>query len=115
MPEVLEDEDRLLGQVKDLLGHLLGIGRAALAAAEAALQKILKGLSCRDYEACMDPVAETFGLAPSRLSRRFKWASARKLAELQERDVSGYNVVGLWKERGSDAGRLRGMVLPPKV
>jgi transposase-like protein len=65
-------------------------------AEEAALRKILKGLSCRDYEACVEPVAETFGLAPSSLSRRFQRASARKLAELQERDLSGYDVVGLW-------------------
>jgi transposase-like protein len=65
-------------------------------AEEAAFRKILKGLSCRDYEACVDPVAQTFGLAPSSLSRRFKRASARKLAELQERDLSGYDVVGLW-------------------
>jgi putative transposase len=75
-------------------------------AEEAALRKILKGLSCRDYEACVEPVAETFGLAPSSLSRRFKRASARKLAELQERDLSDYDVVGLsldGKTFGDDA------------
>jgi transposase-like protein len=65
-------------------------------AEEAALRKVLKGLSCRDYEACVEPVAETFGLAASSLSRRFKRASARKLAELQERDLSGYDLVGLF-------------------
>jgi len=61
---------------------------------EAALRKILKGLSCRDYEACVDRVAETFGLTASSLSRRFKRASARKLAELQERDLSAYDLAG---------------------
>ena len=65
-------------------------------AEEAALRKVLKGLSCRSYEACVEPVAETFGLAASSLSRRFKRASARKLAELQERDLSGYDLVGLF-------------------
>jgi len=65
-------------------------------AEEAALRKILKGLSCRDYESCVDPVAETFGLTASSLSRRFKRASARKLAELQERDLSDYDLVGLF-------------------
>jgi putative transposase len=65
-------------------------------AEEAALRKILKGLSCRSYEACVEPVAETFGLTASSLSRRFKRASARKLAELQERDLSGYDLVGLF-------------------
>ena len=65
-------------------------------AEEAAVRKILKGLSCRDYEACVEPVAETFGLTASSLSRRFKRASARKLAELQERDLSDYDLVGLF-------------------
>ncbi len=75
-------------------------------AEEAALRKILKGLSCRDYEACVEPVAETFGLTASSLSRRFKRASARKLAELQERDLSDYDLVGLFldgKTFGADA------------
>lgn len=70
--------------------------RRARRADEAALRKVLKGLSCRDYEACVDPVAQTFGLAASSLSRRFKRASARKLAELQERDLSGYDLVALF-------------------
>jgi len=62
----------------------------------AALRKILKGLSCRDYESCVEPVAETFGLKASSLSRRFKRASARKLAALQERDLSDYDLVALF-------------------
>ena len=65
-------------------------------AEESALLKVLKGLSCRDYEACVDPVAETFGLAASSLSRRFKRASAKTLAELTERDLSAYDLVALF-------------------
>lgn len=65
-------------------------------AEEAALRKILKGLSCRDYESCAEPVAETFGLKASSLSRRFKRASARKLQELRERDLSHYDIVALF-------------------
>jgi transposase-like protein len=63
---------------------------------DAALRKVLKGLSCRDYESCVDPVAETFGLSASTLSRRFKRASAKKLQELSERDLSKYDIVGLF-------------------
>ena len=63
---------------------------------DAALRKILKGLSCRDYEPCVDAVSETFGLSPSSLSRRFKRASGKKLAELAERDLSGHEMVGLF-------------------
>ncbi len=63
---------------------------------DASLRKILKGLSCRDYEPCVDAVSETFGLSSSSMSRRFKRASAKKLAELAERDLSSYDVVGLF-------------------
>jgi transposase-like protein len=63
---------------------------------DAALRKVLKGLSCRDYASCVDPVAETFGLSPSSLSRRFKRASAKKLQELSERDLSTYDIVGIF-------------------
>jgi putative transposase len=63
---------------------------------DAALRKVLKGLSCRDYESCVDAVPETFGLSPSSLSRRFQRASAKKLAELAERDLSGYDVVAIF-------------------
>ena len=45
---------------------------------DAALLKLLKDLSCRDYEACVEPAAESFGLTASSLSRRFKRASAKK-------------------------------------
>lgn len=70
--------------------------RSPRRADDAALRRILKGLSCRDYESCVDPVAETFGLAPSSLSRRFKRASAAQLQALQERDLSDYDFVGLF-------------------
>lgn len=63
---------------------------------DAALRKVLKGLSCRDYASCVDPVAQTFGLSASSLSRRFQRASAKKLQELSERDLSKYDIVGLF-------------------
>jgi transposase-like protein len=63
---------------------------------DAALRKVLKGLSCRDYASCVDPVAQTFGLSASSLSRRFKRASAKKLQELSERDLGKYDIVGLF-------------------
>jgi putative transposase len=87
------------------LGSYAGL-QDARRADDAALRKVLKGLSCRDYASCVDPVAETFGLSPSTLSRRFKRASAKKLQELSERDLSKYDLVGLFldgKTFGEDA------------
>ena len=65
-------------------------------AEERALKKILKGLSCRDYQSCVDAVPETFGLAPSTLSRRFRNASTRQLAALNERDLSSYDLTAIF-------------------
>lgn len=87
---------RDLGRSQEVpLASYQALGRPRRAE-EAALRKLLKGLSCRDYEACVDPAAETFGLAASSLSRRFKRASAKKLAELTERDLSAYDLVALF-------------------
>ncbi len=63
---------------------------------EAALGRVLRGLSCRDYQACVQAVPETFGLSGSSLSRRFIRASQAKLRELTERDLSDYDLVGLF-------------------
>ena len=64
--------------------------------ADAGLfRRVLKGLSCRDYEGCAEAAPEAFGLSPSTVSRRFIRASARKLKELCERPLQGYDFVGL--------------------
>ena len=63
---------------------------------EGVLKKILLGLSCRNYELCAEAVPEAFGLSPSTMSRRFIKASSRKLKELTERDLSGYEFVALF-------------------
>ena len=59
------------------------------------LQKVLGGLSTRDYERCAEAVPEAFGLSASTVSRRFIRASARKLQELSERRLEGYDLVAL--------------------
>lgn len=66
------------GQVNDLL-----------------LRRVLCGLSCRDYEAAAEAVPGSIGLSPSTVSRQFIEASAAKLRELQERDLSALDVVAL--------------------
>jgi putative transposase len=59
------------------------------------LHKVLGGLSTREYERCAEAVPEAFGLSASTVSRRFTRASARKLRELSERRLEGYDVVAL--------------------
>jgi transposase-like protein len=63
---------------------------------EGVLKRILKGLSCRSYEACAEALPEAFGLSPSTISRRFIKVSGRKLKELMERDLSIYDIIAIF-------------------
>ncbi len=59
---------------------------------EGLFRKVLLGISCRDYEAAVEAVPGAIGLSKSTVSREFKKATAAKLKEFQERDLSGYDV-----------------------
>lgn len=72
---------------------------------EGVLRRILHGLSCRSYEECATAVPEAFGMSGSTVSRHYIRASARRLKELCERRLEGYDVVVLildGKSFGSD-------------
>ena len=58
-------------------------------------KRVLKGLSCRDYEECAEAVPEAFGLSSSTVSRRYIRASAKKLKELLGRRLEGHDFVAL--------------------
>ena len=62
---------------------------------EGLFRKVLLGISCRDYEAAVEAVPGAIGLSKSTVSREFKKATAAKLKEFQERDLSGYDVGAL--------------------
>ena len=71
-------------------------GRGALS--EGAARDLLSrngAASCRDYEAAVEAVPGAIGLSKSRVSREFKKATAARLKEFQERDLSVYDVVAL--------------------
>lgn len=59
------------------------------------LLRVLKGLSCRNYEACAQDVPEAFGLSPSSVSRQFIKATAHKLKTFQERSLEDLDLVAL--------------------
>lgn len=63
---------------------------------QGVLQRILTGLTCREYERCAEAVPEAFGLSPSTVSRRFIRASAKKLQALHERSLSDYDLVAVF-------------------
>lgn len=63
---------------------------------EGVLRRVLAGISCGQYERAAGAVSGAFGLSSSSISRKFIRASAKKLKELQERDLSGHDFTALW-------------------
>ena len=63
---------------------------------EGLLLRVLKGISCRNYEACAEAVPEAFGVSASSVSRRFIKATAQKLKQFQERPLDDYDLVALF-------------------
>ena len=59
------------------------------------LRRVLYGISCRNAAAAAEAIPRAIGLSGSTVSRAFIQASATKLRELQERDLSGEDVVAL--------------------
>ena len=59
------------------------------------LRRVLYGISCRNDAAAAEAIPGAIGLSGSTVSRAFIEASATKLRELQERDLSGEDVVAL--------------------
>jgi putative transposase len=60
------------------------------------LKRVLYGLSCRNYEAAAESIPGAIGLSSSSVSRSFVEASAEKLREFQERDLSGQHYVAMF-------------------
>lgn len=63
---------------------------------EAALNRVLHGISTRSYEKAAFCVGEPFGLRRSNVSRRFIKESAAKLKELNERDLSSEEIIAIF-------------------
>ena len=63
---------------------------------ELLLKRVLYGISCRNYEAASESVPGSIGLSSSSVSRAVVEASAAKLREFQERDLSGQHYVAIF-------------------
>ena len=63
---------------------------------ELLLKRVLYGISCRNYESASEEIPGAIGLSSSTVSRGFVEASAAKLREFQERDLSGEDLVALF-------------------
>ena len=63
---------------------------------ELLLRRVLYGISCRNYESAAEAIPGAIGLSSSTVSRGFVQASAAKLRQMQERDLSAEDVVAIF-------------------
>lgn len=63
---------------------------------DMVLRKLLHGLSCRRYAESSALIPEVFGVSAGQVSKRFKRASSRKLAEFQNRRLDGHDFAALF-------------------
>lgn len=63
---------------------------------ELLLKRVIYGLSCRNYESAAESIPGAIGLSSSSVSRSFVEASAAKLREFHERDLSGEHYVAMF-------------------
>lgn len=70
---------------------------------DMALSRVINGMSQRDYEKASIAVPETFGIKKTSTCRRFIRASAKKLKELLERDLSRHDIVAIFMDGKSFA------------
>ena len=63
---------------------------------EQLFKKLLNGLSTHRYRECAELAPEVFGISASNVSRRFKYITAAKLEELQERKLDKHDFVAIF-------------------
>lgn len=73
---------------------------------EKLLQRVLYGVSCRNYETAADAIPGAIGLSSSSVSRSFIAASAAQLKAFQERDLSEDDYVAVFLDGKSFAETL---------
>jgi len=68
---------------------------------EVSLNRIVHGISTGNYEETVLKIPESMGLKRNSVSEKWIRSSAKKLQALQERDLSGYDIVAMFNELDS--------------
>lgn len=71
---------------------------------QSVLRRLVRGVSCRDYEGVVDMAREGFGVKKSSVSRSFVKASAKVVRELAERRFDGVRFVVIYIDGTPYAG-----------
>jgi putative transposase len=78
------------------------------------MSRMIHGLSTGNYKESALRVAETMGIERNSVSRRWIRSSAKKLKALQERDLSGYDIIAIFID-GKAFSREKEMVVAAGV
>jgi putative transposase len=70
---------------------------------ENVFRQVLYGISCRNYEKAAEQIPGAIGISSSSVSRKFVEASAKKLREFHERDLSELDLVAMFLDGKSFA------------
>lgn len=73
---------------------------------EAALRRLVNGVSCRRYEQVVDTAREAFGVKKSSVSRGFVRASADEVRKLAQRRFDGYRFAAIFVDAQPYAGEM---------
>ena len=63
---------------------------------EQVFKHLVHGISTRNYEKVAEQLPVTFGIKKSSVSRQFKAATAKKLKEFMERDLSNEDIIAIF-------------------
>lgn len=63
---------------------------------QSVMRHMMRGVSCRDYEGCLEPVAKSIGVKRASVSRGFVKESAKAMQKLAERRYEGQEFVAVF-------------------
>ena len=78
---------------------------------KSVLKRLVRGVSCRDYEGVVDLAREGFGVNKSSVSRSFVVASAAEVRQLSERRFDGVRFPAIYIDGVQYAGETMVVVL----
>jgi putative transposase len=78
---------------------------------QSVLKRLVRGVSCRDYEGVVDLAREGFGVQKSSVSRSFVKASANEVRQLSERRFDGLRIPVIYLDGVQYAGETMTVAL----
>jgi putative transposase len=78
---------------------------------QSVLKRLVRGVSCRDYEGVVDLAREGFGVQKSSVSRSFVKASAEEVRQLSERRLDGVRIPVIYLDGVQYAGETMTVAL----